>query len=491
MKNLQTLKLNTSSIGSQAPHAAEPVTQDVEAAATPAPAPRPRPMRAAGELKKRLLTLAAVELAASLAAVGATGSVHNAIFQIAVAGLAITIAAVVAIETFAPHRRRRAATVAAPVEAAAPPRKALTKSKIVLLLIMAIGFATYFGNGGTFSSFSADTTNPSSAISSGTLTMSNDVNGYATTCYSYGAGSTNNVQPNCDKLFTLAGTAPSKQAIDIAPSYYAAVSKLVVENTGSIDATKLQLFAPSQTDCVDAKSGSTGVTGAQLGTGLSFNTGSLCGSAIMYVQEVGTNHHYCWFGVNSGTSRCAAPFSLAYAGGGTVGGGTVAFTGTPNGNIASGDTIQVSQLNAATQTYNVVQCPASSTVWMGDASTSVSVGSCTVVSGSNGSFTSAATVTDYTTTNTTLNGTFATSTLSNFDTTYYTIAHPLTLYPTTGDGTINNSGYGLGLPKYDSVGHTSARTFYVGVFLPAATGSNQNTLQGLQATFGLTWHIEQ
>jgi len=353
---------------------------------------------------------------------------------------------------------------------------------------MTAGFATYFGNGGTFSSFSADTTNAGSNIASGTLTMSNTVNSQATACFSYNGVA--NVNSACSALFSLAGTAPQSAAGNLPPGYYGSVASVKVENTGSIDATKLQIYAPTTTDCVDAKAASNTVSGATVGNTLTFNSGSLCGSAIVYLQETGTGHHYCWTGVGSGTIRCAAPFSMPYNGTAVVA-TTITWTGTPNGNIASGDTIQVSQLNASTQTYNVVQCPASAAVWMGDATTSVAVGACTTVSGTNSGFTSAATVTDYTTTNTTLSGTFAANSISSFDTAHGGLANAITLYPTTGDGTINNSGFGLGLPKYDSTSHTSARTFYVGVYLPTPTSTNQNTLQGLMATFGLTWHIEQ
>ena len=36
-----------------------------------------------------------------------------------------------------------------------------------------------------------------------------------------------------------------------------------------------------------------------------------------------------------------------------------------------------------------------------------------------------------------------------------------------------------------------SRTFQVGVYLPAPAGTNQNPLQGLASTFGMTWHIDQ
>jgi hypothetical protein len=478
MKNLHTLKLNASSLGSAAPRTTSVPQPAEEAPAAPTQEIRveePVAQRTPPTgLRKRLLMLGVVELAATLAAVAATGSVHNTLFRIAAAGLALTVALVVAIETLAPRRRMRTAAASARPVAIQAPRKALSKSKIGLLLMMAIGFATYFGNGGTFSSFSAETTNATSNISSGTLTMSNVVNNSVTTCYSYNGAA--NVNGACDALFALTGGGTPTQANNLAPSFYGGVSKVVLQNTGSIDATKLQLYAPSTTDCVDAKV-----------SAYTWNSGSLCGSAILYLQETGTSHHYCWFGVGAGTSRCAAPLSEAYAGAGTVATPISWTNGSVgvNGNIASGDTIQVSQLNAATQTYNVEQCTASANVWAGDATTSVAVSGCSAVSGSNGSFTSAATVTDLTTTNTTLVGTFAADSINNFDTSHGSVGAALTLYPTTADGTINNSGFGLGLASGGS------RTFFVGAYLPTPASTNQNTLQGLKSTFSLTWHTEQ
>lgn len=504
MKNIHSLKLSASSIGSAAPYtkrSSEPAedtqpapTQQlhvVEAQAAPEPAPAPRVTRVAPSgLRKRLLLMGVVELAGTLAAIAATGSVHNTIFRIAAAGLALTVAAVVAIETLAPRRRIRSAAAARPVATRAP-RKSLTKSKIALLLVMAAGFATYFGNGGSFSSFSADTTNANSSIASGTLLLSNQVtNSSGTTaaaCLS--TSGSNNFNATCDKYFTLTGTGNSSNAGNLGPALYGAVAQIQVKNTGSLDASKLEIYAPSSTDCVSSQV-------AGLGSP-NWNTGNLCSSAIMYVQEIGTNHHYCWYGVSTSTSACAAPFTETFngsnAGAATVNGTTtqINFTGTPNGNIVAGDKIHVTQLVG--QYYNVEECTATGSsptvdVWMGDnTATSIPVSGCTLVSGNSSTSFTAATVTDYTTTASTgpLAGTFASDTISNFDTSYATIAHPLPIYPTTGDGTINNTAYGIGLPA------GTTRTFYVGVYLPAPTSGNQNTLQDLQANFSLTWHIEQ
>lgn len=469
MKNFHALKLTASPIGSTAPRAA----------AEPASADEP-PRAPQTGLKKRLLTLGAVELAASLGAVGAQGSIHSTIFRFAAAGLAIAVASVVAIELLAPVAGRRASATAASRPAA--PRKPLTKTRILLLMVMAVGFATYFGNGGTFSSFSAEDTNANSNISSGTLTMSNVVNGFtANTCNSQAGAS--NVNGTCDALFALTSGGDPTQANNLAPSFYGGTAKLTLQNTGTIDATKLQVYAPSTTDCTSSQV-------AALGSP-AWNTGNLCTNAIMYIQETGTSHHYCWYGVGVGTSTCAAPFSEAYAGAGVVASPLTWTNGSngANGNITNGDKVNISQLNAATQTYNVVQCTAGGTVWMGDATTSLTVSGCTALSGSNSGFTSAATVTDVTTTGTTLSGspltTFSTDTISNFDTSHGTLAGALSLFPTTSDGNINNSGYGLGLASGGS------RTFMIGVYVPTPASTNQNNLQDLKATFSLTWHSEQ
>jgi hypothetical protein len=49
--------------------------------------------------------------------------------------------------------------------------------KQFLLGLMLLGAVTYFGGGGTFASFSAETANNGSSVASGTLTMSATVQG--------------------------------------------------------------------------------------------------------------------------------------------------------------------------------------------------------------------------------------------------------------------------------------------------------------------------
>ena len=594
MKNLQTLMLNASEIGSAARQQSRPAASDETTQELTAPAARaPRaPRRPAAALRKQMLVLLAVEAAATLAAVAATGDIHNTIFRIASAGIALTVALVIAVETAASMRRT------APAAASAAPRPAtrpITKSKIALLLVMAIGFATYFGGGGTFSSFSAEDTNPASNVASGTLTMSDVVNNSTTACFSYGGASANNVNQACDAAFNLTGTgtpnsapgAPANPtgAGNVAPGAFGGVAKIVVENTGSIDAGTFKLVAPyvtgtihttaiptgafttikinnlegpitngdtllisygsqstsatasasyapvspittditvnvsggnntsgatipvgatvvdtssdtsaTNTDCYDVKATTNQVSGATVGNTLTFNTGnttnSLCNTALLYVQEVGTGHNYCWFGVIDGASNaaangmCAAPISTSPSSLGSATIGTATYTVPAlQGNVKTGDSIVFTQGN------NVVTCVATADAQM--TTTSIAVNSCVVTAGANGSFTTALVITDSSTLALLNPGppSLAASTIGSFDTSKSGI-NGIALYPVTANG-VAATGAPVSLPKYDSSAHTSARTFYVGVFLPNGNGGNQNTIQGLMSTFGLTWHLGQ
>jgi hypothetical protein len=109
--------------------------------------------------------------------------------------------------------------------------------KKLLLGLMLFGAVTYFGGGGTWASFSAETSNNGSTIASGTLTMTDTVNGNTgTTCLSANGASQNNINPLCDKLFTLT---------NIAPGVFGGTAKIAIQNTGSIDASKLSFWASS------------------------------------------------------------------------------------------------------------------------------------------------------------------------------------------------------------------------------------------------------
>jgi hypothetical protein len=119
----------------------------------------------------------------------------------------------------------------------------LGKLKAFLTLLMALGAVAYFGGDGTLASFSAETANPGSTIASGTLTMSNSVNSQTACLSSSGTGASNNVNASCDKLFTIT---------NVAPGVYAGVAQVTVKNTGSLNASKLWVWAPTTSSTLTA-----------------------------------------------------------------------------------------------------------------------------------------------------------------------------------------------------------------------------------------------
>ena len=427
--------------------------------------------------------------------------------------------------------------------------------KKLLIGLMAIGAAAYFGGGGTLASFSAETTNVASAIGSGTLTMSDQV-GTGTVCLSANATPQNNNNPNCGSVLTLT---------NVAPGVFGGVAQVTIQNTGSIDASKFYFWAPpvnatlnaaltsgvaatsltvtalegtvtsgdqivlsygthtqtfaassgasggatsigvtsqtanfsypvgtivtdtssntgaSNTDCYDVKTTSPGTAGATKGTDLNFNPvagNPFCGTALIYVQETTGGNNYCWLGKGSSpeatTGYCTAPISVNLSSALSTSGAITSLPVTAlNGTVTSGDSIVVTS-GSHTQTF-----AASANASFG--ATSIAVTSATP----NFAYPTTSTVTDSTSL-TSLNPDTL-DTLTNFDTAHNTVGK-IQLFPVTANGTVDTSAP-VELSHFNS--GTYARTFQIGVYLPAPAGINQNPLQGLQSTFGITWHIDQ
>jgi hypothetical protein len=449
----------------------------------------------------------------------------------------------------------------------------LWRTKKALLLMMAVGAAAYFGFSGTFANFQAETANNGSTISSGTLTLNNQVNS-AAACFSYTSVTADNINSGCDAAFAATNTAPGLfQSTQVA--------KLTLTNSGSLDASKLYLYASqvngklatgltagqtgitslaltasnpaglegsvaignsivlsygghtqtftataaaaggatsisvssataafdfpagsnlantsgnttaSNTDCYDTKTTVGGSVGSTFGTQLNFNpttSNPFCGAVLMWIQEVSGANTYCWFGkgstFSSGSSftqdangRCVAPISVTTSGiSGTI--SSIPLTGgtTLNGNVAIGDQILVTQ-GTHTQTFTA----ATTSETYGAASIAVTPGS---VVGS--PFTAGATVTNVSA-QSSLNSAAGTDNVTAFQTAHHLSAGKIELFPMNGNASIDNTSGTTELNK----GAGAARTFYVGLYLPVPAGSNQNPLQGLASTFGLTWHIDQ
>jgi hypothetical protein len=446
-----------------------------------------------------------------------------------------------------------------PEPAATSNGAALWRTKKALLLMMAIGAAAYFGLSGTFASFSAETSNIGSGISSGTLTMSDQVN-TGTACLSMSGATQDNINAGCGAALTVSNIAPGM----FGPTQ---IAKITIQNTGSIDASKLYLYAPSvnarlstplpggvavttltvtplegpvaisdqivvsfgghsqtftasaaaaggatsisvsgsplanfsyplssnvndtssnttvnNTDCYDVKTPSPGTPGATQGSQLNFNptTGNpFCSAVLMYVQETTGNTYYCWSGKGSSPQSanglCVAPISVTLTTGLTSGVAPTTLQVSPlNGNVTSGNQITVTS-GTSTQSFT-----ASADAHIGDTSIAVSG-----APNANFSYPSSSPVVN-TSALTSLNSD-TTDTISNFDT-LHPVGGRIQLVPVLSNGNLDTNAT-VQLSHFNTGNYT--RTFSIGLYLPVPAGSNQNALQGLASTFGLTWHIDQ
>jgi len=458
--------------------------------------------------------------------------------------------------------------------------------KKLLLGLMLLGAVTYFGGGGTFASFSAQTSNNGSSIASGTLTMNDSVNN-ATSCLSASGTSNNNVNSvnqavnaaGCDKLLTLTNVAPGSAA---------STAKVTILNSGSIAASQFSVWgssvsatlstavpignfnsisvvgldgpvlsgqtlelnygsnlpqqfkststvAPpaspttpvsinvtslaggqavasaalsigttmtdisSNTDstatatnnmnCYDQKT-TGGLPTATKGDSLNFNPvlgNPFCGHALLFLQETTGTFNYCWYGngapgnpSENASGLCNVPIIGVTLGTAlTIGTVSASVTlqipsQTLNGNISNGDVLVVTS-GAHTQSFTATQNIVLGTTGV----TSITATSTTPFA--NFIFPIGSTVVDLTAASA-LNAD-TTSTITTFDT-FHNSTGRIQLAPVTNNGVINASAA-------VQLNSGASRNFLLGLYMPAPPGTNQNYLQGLVATFGLTWHIDQ
>jgi len=161
-------------------------------------------------------------------------------------------------------RNRNSATPAALPAAPRTLRERFNRTKQFLVLAMLISLIAFFTGGGTFASFSAETSNPGSTVTAGTLTLSDTPNTNTNTaCLSQNAPSLDNYNETCDAILALTNQAPG--VIDTAGQYPGGWGKVTIVNTGTLNASLFSLWAPY----VNAKL-TTGITnGATIGTGQS------------------------------------------------------------------------------------------------------------------------------------------------------------------------------------------------------------------------------
>ena len=128
-----------------------------------------------------------------------------------------------------------APAVAATAAAAPAARNRFGTTKKLLVLASLAGIIAFVVGGSTFATFGAETVNPGSTFSSGTLTMSNTVQGGAQQpCSSNSSASQDNFNAACDAILTVTNAIPGTTGVQ---------TKVTIADTGSIDASKFTVFA--------------------------------------------------------------------------------------------------------------------------------------------------------------------------------------------------------------------------------------------------------
>lgn len=169
--------------------------------------------------------------------------------------------------------------------------------KKVLLSFFVIGVLSCFTFASVYAVLNSETQDNRMTIASGTLTFGDTVN-TGSTCYTYGTGSSANVNNTCDALFTSATLMYPGTEAD---------AKVTITNNGSIDGSALSVYMPSCTMVTSP--------GATAPGGL-----SPCGSggAQIYIQETDSS----WTPLSS----CLYPTSATQPCIGTGGVGWIANT---------------------------------------------------------------------------------------------------------------------------------------------------------------------
>lgn len=203
----------------------------------------------------------------------------------------------------------------------------MAKLKALLVLMIAIGAVALFAGSGTFASFSAETTNAGSSISSGTLTMSDTVTG-GTACFSESAIPQLNNDPACGAILNLT---------NVAPGVYGGTAEVTIKNTGSIDASKMFLWAPQVNATL---SGTLSTSGAITSLPITALEGTVLAGDHIVVS----------FGTHTQTFTASA--------GGTAGGATSlgVTSATPNFAYPTGSIVSDTDSNNATNTAGNVDC---------------------------------------------------------------------------------------------------------------------------------------
>jgi hypothetical protein len=328
---------------------------------------------------------------------------------------------------------------------------------LVGLLLAGLGLST--ATTGTFATFSASTTNTGSTFSTGSIVLSDRVDG-GTACLSTGTTATNNVDTDananatCDAALAVTNQKPG----DVA------TASVQIQNVGSLAATT-GLSAYTSGGCTDGND-----------AGAYHGTGSACAAVQAYLQETNASGTAtaCRYGKGASgvISSTARTFPLAITASTRTLGIQVDGVNHSNLSIATNAGYTpaglAAAINAVFGTWAVTAVGPDNVIYI----SSKTIGGTSKVLITNGSSNNALPTLGFTN-NQTHTGGLATCTFDGV----HTLSHLTTNHTSLANG------FAVGaLPV------STTKYFVVGATLPLAAG---NDLMGRQATFGYTFTAQQ
>jgi len=325
------------------------------------------------------------------------------------------------------------------------------------LLLAGLGLST--STAGTFATFSASTTNSGSTFATGTIVLSDQVNG-GTACLSTGTTATNNVSTDtnanatCDGVLAVTNRKPG----DVA------TASVQLQNVGSLAATT-GLSAYTTAGCTDGDD-----------AGTYHGTGSMCANVQTYLQETNASGTAtaCRYGKGASgvINSTARTFPLAITASTRTLSLQVDSVNHNNLSIATNAGYTpaglAAAINAVFGTWAVTTVGPDNVIYI----SSKTIGGSSKVLITNGSSNNALPTLGFTN-NQTHTGGLAACTFDGV----HTLSHL-----TTNHASLAN-GFAVG-----TLAVSSSKYFVVGATLPLAAG---NDLMGRQATFGYTFTAQQ
>lgn len=175
------------------------------------------------------------------------------------------------------------------------------RTKALLALLVAVGALGSITVSGTYAVMRSEETNAGSTVSAGTLTLGDTV-GSGTTCLSWAAGTTGNVNGGCAPLVASSTLQ--------YPGGTPATAEVRIDDTGSLDGSSLSVYMPACTPAASPGANANANGGNPCAEVSTNGTPSGLQLTIQETDSTWTNPKKCWYPVKA-TGACASAAGYA------------------------------------------------------------------------------------------------------------------------------------------------------------------------------------